>query len=480
VFVQLVLWSPPGQRITSNFEIEQTVNIVLLSTYELGRQPFGLASPAAWLREAGTAVTCCDLSRSPFPQKEVLTADLVAFYLPMHTATRLAFPWVERVRALNPLAHLCFYGLYAPINEHYLRKLGAQTILGGEFEEGLVTLVRRLAVSTKTTPEGQTEPVISIARQQFRIPDRTGLPGLDRYAKLDAGDGSERLVGYTEASRGCRHLCHHCPIVTVYKGRFRIVQRDVVLADIRQQVAAGAAHITFGDPDFFNGIGHSLALVEALHREHPRLTYDVTIKIEHLLRYAHHLRTLRRTGCLFVVSAVESLDDRALQMLDKGHTREDFARIVELFREVGLTLSPTFIPFAPWTTVSSYRELLAQLAEMDLIENVAPVQLAIRLLIPPGSALLAIPEISACVEGFDEKELSYRWSHADPRVEELYREVRKVVTTGQAAGLPRLQLFIRVWEATQQVAGDPPEAAFFAEALLSRAAIPYINEPWFC
>jgi hypothetical protein len=41
-------------------------------------------------------------------------------------------------------------------------------------------------------------------------------------------------------------------VVPVYNGVFRIVQRDVVLADIRQQVAMGAEHITFGDPDFFN------------------------------------------------------------------------------------------------------------------------------------------------------------------------------------------------------------------------------------
>ncbi len=456
------------------------MNVVLLSTYELGRQPFGLASPAAWLREAGASVSCCDLSRSPFPEEPILAADLVAFYLPMHTATRLAFPVVERVRALNPRAHLCFYGLYAPINERYLRKLGAQTILGGEFEEGLVALVRRLEVSGATSSGAQVEPIISTARQRFRVPDRTGLPGLDRYAKLEAGDGSERLVGYTEASRGCQHLCRHCPIVPVYGGRFRIVQRDVVLADIRQQVAAGAAHITFGDPDFFNGIGHSLAIVEALHREHPGVTYDATIKIEHLLRYAHHLKTLRNTGCLFVISAVESLDDRALRLLDKGHTREDFARIVELFREVGLALSPTFISFAPWTTVSAYRELLAQLAEMDLVESVAPVQLAIRLLITAGSALLHVPEVRSRVEGFDEKELSYQWSHADPRVEELFREVQRVVTTGQTAGLKRREIFARVWEAVQQVAGEPPEAAPFAEVLPSRATIPYINEPWFC
>src|SRR5579875_3620025 len=93
-------------------------------------------------------------------------------------------------------------------------------------------------------------------------------------------------------------------------GRFRIIQPEIVLADIRQQVEMGAQHVTFGDPDFFNGIRHALRIVTALHQEFPALTYDVTIKVEHLLKHAEYLQILRDTGCLFVTTAVESLDDR--------------------------------------------------------------------------------------------------------------------------------------------------------------------------
>src|SRR5439155_1234828 len=102
--------------------------------------------------------------------------------------------------------------------------------------------------------------------------------------KLQLPDGSRRTVGYTEASRGCRHLCRHCPIVPIYNGQFRIVPVGVVLADVDAQVRAGAGHITFGDPDFFNGPTHALRVVERLHAAHPSVTYDVTIKVEHLLR----------------------------------------------------------------------------------------------------------------------------------------------------------------------------------------------------
>jgi hypothetical protein len=66
------------------------VNIVLISTYELGRQPFGLASPAAWLRKRGHEIVSLDLSRQSLDEAVVRAAGLIAIYLPMHTATRLA------------------------------------------------------------------------------------------------------------------------------------------------------------------------------------------------------------------------------------------------------------------------------------------------------------------------------------------------------------------------------------------------------
>ena len=118
------------------------MRVLLISTYELGRQPFGLASPAAWLRNAGAEVACLDLARQPLDEEALRTADGVAFYLPMHTATRLAIPVIQRTREINPAAHLCAYGLYAPVNAELLRKLGVRTLAGGEFEEALLTLVR--------------------------------------------------------------------------------------------------------------------------------------------------------------------------------------------------------------------------------------------------------------------------------------------------------------------------------------------------
>src|SRR5690349_18098112 len=134
------------------------MNVVLISTYELGHQPFGLASPAAWLQAAGARVVCLDLAVQSFAPDLIEDAGLVAFYVPMHTATRLASSVIKQVRALNPQAHVCCYGLYAPMNEPYLRGLGVQTILGGEFESGLLALYQRIAEvdeGRKTEDEGR-------------------------------------------------------------------------------------------------------------------------------------------------------------------------------------------------------------------------------------------------------------------------------------------------------------------------------------
>jgi radical SAM superfamily enzyme YgiQ (UPF0313 family) len=405
----------------------------------------------------------------------------------MHTATRLAVQLIAPVRQLNPRAHLCFYGLYAPVNESYLRELGVGTILGGEFEEGLAHLVERLR-PRRANGDGehreavllQPEPVISLARQQFVVPDRAGLLPLRQYAHLILPGGEHRTAGYTEASRGCKHLCRHCPIVPVYNGAFRIVQREVVLEDIRRQVAAGAQHITFGDPDFFNGIGHALQIVQALHREHPRMTYDVTIKIEHLLRHAEHLRVLRESRCLFVTSAVESVDDAVLARLDKGHTRADFLAVVELFREAGLVLQPTFVPFTPWTTLEGYFELLEVLNGHELVENVAPIQLGIRLLIPAGSRLLELAEVREMVEPFDRAALIYPWRHPDPLVDALCEEVQELVRAGDKLGRARAKTFARIWQTARRAADIAEEVLRPEPVLVSRAAIPYLNEPWYC
>src|SRR5215216_1335478 len=110
---------------------------LLISTYEMGRQPFGLASAAAWLRAAGWEVDCVDVAKEKLRPERVAAADLIAFHLPMHTATRLAAPILAGARRTNGSARICAFGLYAPLNAEWLQSLGADAVFGGEFEAEL-------------------------------------------------------------------------------------------------------------------------------------------------------------------------------------------------------------------------------------------------------------------------------------------------------------------------------------------------------
>jgi hypothetical protein len=451
-----------------------TRSAVLVSTYEMGRQPFGLASASAWLRAEGWSVACLDLAKQRLRDADVAAADLVAFHLPMHTATRLAGPVIARVHHLNPAARLCAFGLYGPLNQQWLQSLGVTDVLGGEFEEDLASVARDVAAARPAVPGSRPG---SLPKIHFLVPDRSGLPALSAYATLQRPEGGRRIVGYTEASRGCRHLCRHCPVVPVYNGQFRVVQPEIVLADIAAQVAAGAGHITFGDPDFFNGPTHAMRIVEALHEAHASVSYDVTIKVEHLLRHRDLIPRLSATGCAFVTSAVESVDDGVLGIFDKGHTRADFITAVGVCRDAGVTLAPTFVAFHPWLTLESYCNLLETIEQLDLVEHVAPIQLAIRLLVPDGSRLLTLPEMRQHLGAFDANTLTHRWSHPDPRVDRLQADVMALV--GVRLATDRRLLFEQVRALARDRAGLPPAPADTHPAR-ARATVPYLNEPWYC
>ena len=457
--------------------------VLLVNTYDLGHQPFGLASPASWLAAAGFKVDCIDLSRSPLDTQLVASASVVAFYIPMHTATRLAVQVLPQVRVINPAAQICFFGLYGHVNRARLTELGANAIISGEFEAPLVRYVDSVLASRPMTSSdgrpavhagvGSTDPVVltSFERLQFRVPDRSNLPSLTKYAQLAIGD-SRRVVGYTEATRGCRHMCRHCPVVPVYDGKLRVVQPSVVLADIDAQVAAGAEHLTFGDPDFFNAPAHAVRVVNALHERHPELTYDVTIKIEHLLKHRRLLPVLAETGCLFITSAVESIDDTVLRYLDKGHTRADFIDAVHICRDAELIMNPTFVAFHPWLTRQTLLHTFALLDDLDLVGSVAPIQLTTRLLVPQGSRLLDVPEFACFVSGFDPEKLVYPWSHPDPEMDVLQTMLEGIVAAGARAGTTRYEIFHRMWSLA---GGNPPPST-------SRwvTEVPYFQEPWFC
>lgn len=472
-------------------------DILLIACYEMGHQPLSLALPLAFLRRAGFDPVAVDTSVESLADADIMRARLVAIAIPMHTATRLGVQVAERIRRVNPQAPIAFCGLYAHLNAELLLPTMGDLVLSGEYEAELVAVAEELeSRKQKAEPPFVFSPVplgrgpashfpLSTSRPvltklNFPAPDRSPLPDLSHYAHFRIGD-QVVPAGYVEATRGCLHTCLHCPITPVYKGRFFIVPRHTVLADIRAQVAAGAQHITFGDPDFLNGPRHSLAILREMHLEFPDLTFDATIKIEHILHHRELFPEIRALGCAFVVSAVESFSDHVLAELVKGHTVADIGEAFRITRAAGIVLRPSFVAFTPWTTPQDYIEMLWQVEQFGMIEQVDPVQYTIRLLIPPHSALLTTANHRAGWLGeLDSATFTYRWVHPDPRMDTFHRKVTTLVEQSVALGDSPAVIFEALKTLAYEVVGLPVPLMALEPLLLAPEVVPGLTESWFC
>lgn len=442
---------------------------LLIACYELGHQPLSLAWPVAFLEQAGIEATTLDLAIQPLDEKLVSHATFVGLSVPMHTALRIGVEAAKRIRLLNPKAHICFFGLYAWLNQDYLLKEVADTVLAGEYEQDLVNLIQ-----AHTPPE----PKPTLARLPFPLPNRTHLQPLDQYARYAPVNAEMQLAGYVEATRGCLHVCNHCPIVPVYEGRFFVVPQEVVLADIRQQVAAGAKHITFGDPDFLNGPKHALAVTNALHQEFPTITFDFTAKVEHILKYREHFKEFAALGCTFVVSAIESTSNTVLEKLGKGHTAADIDTALAILDEAGIALQPTLVAFTPWTTLEDFLGQIEWITARNVEEYIPAIHLSIRLLIPPRSAILNLPESKPWLGELDAAGFTYRWAHPDPRMDTLQLQIAQIVEAAAQAEEPARATYAKIQQAAYAAADQPVPLTIRQAA--PRSTPPRLTENWFC
>jgi radical SAM superfamily enzyme YgiQ (UPF0313 family) len=446
--------------------------IVLVSTYELGHQPFALAALGGFLERAGFSPVYVDTSVDKLDRALVSRAKLVAISVPMHTALRLGVEVFAQVRAWNPRAKVGFFGLYAPLNGDELVRSGADFVLGGECEPLVVGIAETLARADDAALDAyrqRSATEAERARLDFPPPSRRSLPALGRYARLAEG-GRTRLAGHVEASRGCLHHCRHCPIPPAYAGRFFVLPEEIVLADIAAQVERGATHVTFGDPDFLNGPGHSLRIVRKMHDANPGVTFDFTAKVEHLLRHRALLPELAGLGLSFVVSAVESLSDVVLARLAKGHTRSDVETLFDLADASSITLRPSFVSFSPWTTLDDYRDVLRFIERRGIVDWVDPIQLAIRLLVPPGSLLLDLEDVREMVGPLEPGTFTHPWRHPDPAMDALYEAVSARVEADARAKADAAVTF----SALRTLAGIEGEATW------KRRDAARLTESWFC
>ena len=444
------------------------MKVLVVSTYELGHQPLSVATATASLLAAGHQVRCTDLAVATLLAEDVDWADRVALSVPMHTAMRLALRVAGAVRARRAGLPLCFFGLYAGMAGGLALTSPADAIIAGEFEPGVVAWAGG----------GALGPGVRLSRFTPLVPERRLLPELGRYTHL-AIAGELRPVGSVAASRGCSHRCRHCPVPVVYDGRVRPVAEDVVLGDVDQLVAAGARHISFADPDFLNAPHHARRVMGAVHGRYPALTFDATIKVEHLLRYPEVLPELAQAGCVFVVSAFESVNDRILSVLGKGHSVADMSEVVIALRAHGIEIRPSWLPFTPWTTLPDLVGVVDFVVAHDLIANVDPVQYSVRLLVPDGSLLLAEPAMVAHLRGYDPARLGWTWSHPDPAVDDLQVEIAALVEAqiGRSPEQTFALLDALVRSGAPGPNAPPVRGAVSVGPPGERARL---TEPWFC
>ena len=397
--------------------------ILLLSTYELGARPLGCTVPAAALAADGHEVRALDLSLGTLEPRALEESDGVVVSVPMHTAWRLTMGVLAQIRGSRPDVPVFVHGLYAVATADAAGVLlgPRDVVAAGEVGPALRQWAAGLGEDPGASPAGGPSRLVSLgkARRGPRPPQRrAGLAGLDAYARLVRG-AEERLVGTLETSTGCNHTCRHCPVPVVYAGRSRAVALETTLAEADALIAEGARHLHLADPDFLNRPTHARAFARALHGAHPEVSFDATVKVSHLLRHADLLGELARCGLVLVTTALESTSGTVLARLHKGHTAAEMRVALELLRARRIEPRPSFLPFTPWTTRRDVTDLFDFVAEEDLVHNLDAVQYAIRLLLPPGSLLLADPDpvLAASLAGEDRANGGTAWRAADPALD---------------------------------------------------------------
>jgi radical SAM superfamily enzyme YgiQ (UPF0313 family) len=471
------------------------VKVLLVATYELGHQPVGLAALAGPLLAAGHEVAVVDLAAEPLGPGWGEGAEAVVFSVPMHTATELALELARSLRLHGATGgpRLGFTGLYAPVLEGHPLLGPHDLLVAGEAAPAVLDWLALEAAAS-----GPPRAVIELGPAHLptsAAPDRRLCAPLDRYATYLAPGREPVLTASVETTRGCNHRCRHCPVASVYRGRSRVVALESVIADVAQAVELGAGHVSFSDPDFLNRPRHALAVARALHERFGELSFDATIKVEHLLRHAGLLGELRALGLEVVVSAFESTDDAVLALLRKGHTAADEIEAVRVTRAAGIELRPSWLPFTPWTTPQSLAALLELSARADLVGSTDAVQYTIRLLLPRGSLLLDEPDpvLRAALERAGRASAatsfgSAAWLHADATLEQLQQEMVAAVEAGGGecppAASASARLFAKLWElgrgAGLPLTPEPLDPDPGLRHRLPAGSRPRLSESWFC
>ena len=428
------------------------MKILLLSFYDLGKQPKIISELYKKLDNGSNQIDIVDYSI----EEKNLTLDnydVLGIYASMHTASVLAEQYLRDRKLPNKLF---VFGLYANVFSEMFSNF--QSIHSFDSDE-LESLL-----------EVQLNPNYSF---KHSVPDRTILPSITDYSHIV--DGSNNLIaGSVETTYGCKHECTHCPVPIEFKGMFKTFGTEKIITDVTNQVEEGAKHISFNDPDFFNGPKHALKILQLLNEKHPSITYDSTIKVEHILKYPDYFQELKNLNMLFVISAFETTNDHVLNILQKNHSFNDLNKAVELSLENKIDIRPTWMPFSPWTEQNDLISIIKLIENYKLRETVDPIQLTIKLLVPKNSLILKRPEMKEYLLDYDPASFSYAWQYKFPNIDNIQNELFTYVLQHESEN-----------EYTQYLGLVDILESHTNETLLnsekySQRIVPKLSETWFC
>ena len=428
------------------------MKILLLSFYDLGKQPKIISELYKKLDNGSNQIDVVDYSI----EEKNLTLDnydVLGIYASMHTASVLAEQYLRDRKLPNKLF---VFGLYANVFSEMFSNF--QSIHSFDSDE-LESLL-----------EVQLNPNYSF---KHSVPDRTILPSITDYSHIV--DGSNNLIaGSVETTYGCKHECTHCPVPIEFKGMFKTFGTEKIITDVTNQVEEGAKHISFNDPDFFNGPKHALKILQLLNEKHPSITYDSTIKVEHILKYPDYFQELKNLNMLFVISAFETTNDHVLNILQKNHSFNDLNKAVELSLENNIDIRPTWMPFSPWTEQNDLISIIKLIENYKLRETVDPIQLTIKLLVPKNSLILKKPEMKEYLLDYDPASFSYAWKYKFPNIDNIQNELFTYVLQHESEN-----------EYTQYLGLVDILETHTNETLLnsekySQRIVPKLSETWFC
>ena len=428
------------------------MKILLLSFYDLGKQPKIISELYKKLDNGSNQIDVVDYSI----EEKNLTLDnydVLGIYASMHTASVLAEQYLRDRKLPNKLF---VFGLYANVFSEMFSNF--QSIHSFDSDE-LESLL-----------EVQLNPNYSF---KHSVPDRTILPSITDYSHIV--DGSNNLIaGSVETTYGCKHECTHCPVPIEFKGMFKTFGTEKIITDVTNQVEEGAKHISFNDPDFFNGPKHALKILQLLNEKHPSITYDSTIKVEHILKYPDYFQELKNLNMLFVISAFETTNDHVLNILQKNHSFNDLNKAVELSLENNIDIRPTWMPFSPWTEQNDLISIIKLIENYKLRETVDPIQLTIKLLVPKNSLILKRPEMKEYLLDYDPSSFSYAWKYKFPNIDNIQNELFTYVLQHESENEYAQYLGL------VDILESHTNETLLNSEKYSQRIVPKLSETWFC